>query len=155
MNDNEKVSVMYGTSLDRVKWLGHRMAATCERELANVGESKLACDYLIENLTEKIKRMKVDDLPKSEINKLIRSVPQETWDAFLDSVPVEVLQSLSRSIHTEKSRMAVIRMAAQSFTQCIIDSQGEDMPLPNLEVDERDGKTIFNFIIDEKDLKAE
>ena len=149
MNKAKTIEKLFGTSLDRVKWLGYRMFKTCERERTSVGESKVSCDYLIEELTDKFRNLKHDDLPKNVITKLMNSVPEEAWNNFLDAVPTEVLQYIFKSIHTERSKLAEIKMAAQSFTQCLIDRHGEDVPLPNIEVSERDGKTVFNFVIEE------
>ena len=40
----------YGTSLDRVKYLCTRIWRCMQREDANVGESRLAAEYFLENM---------------------------------------------------------------------------------------------------------
>ena len=146
----KKVYEVFGTTLDRVKYLGHRMANTCERERANLGESKVACDALIEKMTHEFTHLSLKALSSGATRKFIDSIPEKALEDFVSAIPKESLKEMFGTIIDAKSKIAETKMAAESFSQCLIDSCGKDLPLPNIRVTERDGKTVFIFVIEEE-----
>ena len=146
-----KTTEVFGTTLERVKFLGHRMSKTCERERTSMGEAKVACDCLIEDLTDKFLNLKPSELPPKASRKFIQSIPDKALDDFISAIPKAALIEMFQTIDQTRKNIAETKMATESFTQCLIDTQGKDLPMPSIKVDERDGQTVFNFIIEDND----
>lgn len=116
----------YGTSLERVEYLTRRISKTVNREQANVGEAKLAGENHIQNMIEKFSTYEGMEIPKKLVNDLVRH------------------------IDTKKANIIESKLVAELYIQCIINEQGEDIPMPDMIVSDRDGKTVFEFIDGEK-----
>lgn len=112
----------FGTTFDRVKYLARRISKTVNREQANIGEAKLAGDYHIEDMVKKFSTIDGMEIPEKLVSELVYH------------------------IHKRQQNMVESKHAAEIYIQSIIDENGKFIPMPDMIVSERDGKTVFEYI---------